>query len=57
MASVSKDDPGRAASVKVLEDYNIESSIMKVAGSEMLDFVTDEAVQIHGGYDIAKSTK
>jgi alkylation response protein AidB-like acyl-CoA dehydrogenase len=39
-----------ATTMKVLEEYAIESSIAKVYGSEMLDFVVDEGVQIFGGY-------
>jgi alkylation response protein AidB-like acyl-CoA dehydrogenase len=35
--------------IKSIEEYAVECSIAKVAGSEMLDFVVDEMVQIYGG--------
>lgn len=38
------------AEMKALEEYAAECSIIKVYASEMLDYVVDEGVQIHGGY-------
>jgi alkylation response protein AidB-like acyl-CoA dehydrogenase len=37
------------AKLKALEQYAIECAIMKVHGSETLDLVTDEGLQIYGG--------
>jgi len=35
---------------KGIEEYAIEDSINKIYSSEVLDYVVDEALQIHGGY-------
>ncbi|MED4402959.1 acyl-CoA dehydrogenase family protein [Metabacillus fastidiosus] len=42
-----KDPKETAASIA---EYTIECSLNKVFGSETLDYIADEAVQIHGGY-------
>ena len=47
LQAVDTDKPDEA--LKAIEQYAVECSILKVWGTEMLDFVVDEAVQIYGG--------
>ena len=53
-AQLSGAEHGGADSAKVelkaAEEYAAECSMVKVFAAEMLDFVADEGVQIHGGY-------
>lgn len=37
------------AAIEAISHYAVEDAILKVYGSEMLDYVVDEGVQIHGG--------
>jgi alkylation response protein AidB-like acyl-CoA dehydrogenase len=51
LEGLSWDDPAAAHRImKAVEEYAAECAVIKVAGSEMLDYVVDEGVQIHGGY-------
>jgi alkylation response protein AidB-like acyl-CoA dehydrogenase len=45
-----KDAASAARVLKAAEEYAIECSFVKVFASEVLDYVVDEGVQIHGGY-------
>jgi alkylation response protein AidB-like acyl-CoA dehydrogenase len=38
-----------AAPARALEEFAVEASLLKIEGSEMVDFVLDENIQIHGG--------
>jgi len=39
-----------AETLAALQEYAVECSILKVMGTEALDFIADESVQIFGGY-------
>jgi len=45
---------GAGAVLAAMEEFAVEASIAKVAGSETLNFVLDENVQIHGGNGFVK---
>ena len=49
IAATPHDAADQSVALTTLEEYAIEASIAKVFGSEMLNYVLDENIQIHGG--------
>src|SRR5260370_12228120 len=51
LAAAQKSAPEAARqTLKAIEEYAVECSIIKVWALEMVDYVVDETVQIYGGY-------
>ena len=50
MHGASPGSTGGSRELKAIEEFAAECSMIKVYASEMLDYVVDEGVQIHGGY-------
>lgn len=48
-ALASEGMPDAQAKLKALEEFAIEAAIAKVHGSEVLDYVVDQGVQVYGG--------
>ena len=48
-------DKGKA-NVEAQREFVIEAALIKIYGSEMLDYVVDEGVQIHGGMGYSSET-
>ena len=54
-AALGDHDPADAGPLRnILEELAVECAILKVAGSEMLQYVLDENIQIHGGNGYVK---
>ncbi|MGA2374347.1 MAG: acyl-CoA dehydrogenase family protein [Candidatus Sulfotelmatobacter sp.] len=49
-ASAAERRQSSITEMQAIEEYAAECSMVKVFASEMLDYVVDEGVQIHGGY-------
>jgi alkylation response protein AidB-like acyl-CoA dehydrogenase len=50
MHAASSESAHGSQELKAIEEFAAECSMIKVYASEMLDYVVDEGVQIHGGY-------
>jgi alkylation response protein AidB-like acyl-CoA dehydrogenase len=52
-STIDKNNPAEV--LAAIEEYAVECSILKVAGSELMDYCADEAVQIYGGNGFTSS--